>query len=352
VRKLALVLSLILLSVVPALAQDAPTTIPEMWNAWCARCHGKDGTGKVPDRPVTVEPMDFTECKITTPEGDSDWEAVISQGGPAAGLSSQMPAFGDFLKPAQVSEFVAYIRNFCQEKGWPSGNLNLPRPMFAEKAFPENELIFAPVVSHRTDEPAEIGFAAIYEKRLGKRAQLEAVLPLGSVGGEDGRNSGVGDIEIGLKYALTPSATNHLFSVGFDVSTPTGSESNGLGEGQYFFEPYISTATVIGSQTYLQTQFKLEFPQNEPWADRAFIYNIYLGRDHRLSPSTMTYGIELNGENDEVALTPQLRKGLSRTGALAAAFGVRVPVNHFDEQGVKFVGYLLWEFLEPVRSRR
>jgi hypothetical protein len=332
--------------------ESVPKTVPEMWDAWCSRCHAKDGTGKVPTPTVTVEPMDFTDCRITTPEGDSDWEAVIAKGGPAVGLSSQMPAFGDFLNAQQITEFVAFIKKFCGERGWPSGNLNLPRPMFAEKAFPENELILTPMVSHHKDEPVSFSFAAIYERRLGKRGQIEMVLPIESVSETGTRSSGVGDFEIGVKYALNPNASNHLLSAGFDVSTPTGDDAKGLGEGQFVFEPYLSTATVIGSQSYLQTQFKLEFPKNNAWDDRVAVYNIYFGRDARLLPSTFTFGVELNGENDEVALTPQIRKGLSRTGALAGAFGVRLPLNHRDDQGVTWVGYLLWEYLEPVFSRR
>ncbi|HVQ42039.1 MAG TPA: c-type cytochrome [Vicinamibacterales bacterium] len=342
-----------LMTVAAARAQAAtPKTVPEMWDAWCSRCHGKDGKGKVDQPTITVEPMDFTDCRITTPEGDSDWEAVIAKGGPAVGLSSQMPAFGDFVSPQQVTEFVAFIKKFCGETGWPSGNLNLPRPMFAEKAFPEDELIFVPMVSHKKDEPVGVSFAAVYERRIGRRGQIEMVLPMESASTSGVRSSGVGDFEFGVKYALNPMASNHLFSAGFDVHTPTGNEDKSLGEGQWVFEPYLATATVIGSQSYLQTQLKLEFPKDNSWDDRVAVYNIYFGRDARLLPSTFTFGVELNGENDEVALTPQIRKGLSKTGALAGAFGVRLPLNHRSEQGVTWVGYLLWEYLEPVRSRR
>jgi hypothetical protein len=338
----------------PAIAQEAamPKTVPEMWNAWCSRCHGKDGTGKVAEPTVTVEPMDFTNCSLSTPEGDSDWEAVISKGGPIVGLSSQMPAFGDFLTAAQVSEFVGFIKQFCTERGWPSGNLNLPRPLFAEKAFLENEFILAPVASHRQDEPKEYELAAIYERRLGKRAQFEAVLPIGSLDAGSGRNAGIGDIELGLKYALNPMTSNHLLTAGIDFVLPTGSEEKGLGGGLYGFEPYLATATTLGSRSYLQTQIKLELPSENTWEDQVTVYNIYLGFDAKLLPSTFTYGVELNGENDELAFTPQIRKGLSKSGALAGAFGVRLPINKRDEQGVKWVGYLLWEYLEPVLSRR
>ena len=338
----------------PAFAQEpaVPTTIPEMWNSWCARCHGKDGTGKVTEPTVTVVPMDFTKCKLSTAEGDPDWEAVIAKGGPVVGLSSQMPAWGDVLKPEQITEFVGFVKKFCAEPGWPSGNLNLPRPMFAEKAFLEDEFIIAPVLSHRKGEPNDVDLAAIYEMRLGRRAQLEAVLPMASVNPGAGRNTGLSDIELGLKYALNPTTSNHLFTLGMDFVLPTGRESRGLGAGTAGFEPYLATASTIGTQTYLQTQLKIEMPKNAPWKDRAVLYNIYLGHDLKLLPSSYTFGIEFNGENDELALTPQLRKGLSKSGALAGAFGVRLPLNNRNEQGVKWVGYLLWEYLEPVLSRR
>ena len=353
--RLALIpLTLLLAIASPAHAQEpsTPTTIPEMWNAWCSRCHAQDGTGKVAEPTVTVEPMDFTDCSVTSPEGDSDWEAVIIHGGPVVGLSSQMPAFGDVLKPAQVSEFVAFLKTFCVEKGWPNGNLNLPRPLFAEKAFPENEFILAPVASHRRGQATEFELAAIYERRIGRRGQVEGILPFGSVGAGAARNSGAGDVEVGFKFALNPMASNHLVSAGFDVVIPTGRESRGLGGGAVVFEPYLATATVIGSQTYLQTQLKFEFARGAPVGEAITVYNIYVGRDAKLLPSTFTYGVELTGENDEVALAPQIRKGLSKSGALAGAFGVRIPINKRDEQGVKWVAYLLWEYLEPVLPRR
>lgn len=353
--RLLRLISLLLAIAAPAFAQEPsiPTTVPEMWDAWCARCHAKDGSGKVAEPTVTVEPMDFTDCTVTTPEGDSDWEAVIAKGGPVAGLSSQMPAFGDVLTPAQVAEFVTFIRRFCGETGWPIGNLNLPRPLFAEKAFPENEFIIAPMASHRQDEPVSFELAAIYERRFGKRGQIELVLPFGSVGAAAGsRSSGVSDAELGLKFVLNPATLNHLVSAGFDLVVPSGRESRGLGGGQAVFEPYVSTATVIGSQTYLQTQFKLELPRTRPWADRAAVYHVYIGHDAQLLPSTWTFGVELSGENSEVGLAPQIRRGLVKSGALAAAFGVRFPINKREEQGVQWLGYLLWEYLDPVRSRR
>ena len=81
------------------------------------------------------------------------------------------------------------------------------------------------------------------------------------------------------------------------------------------------------------------------------VYNTYLGRDTSAAPNTWTIGVELNGEDELVALTPQVRKGLTGTGALAASVGMMVPLNKREEQGVRWVGYLLWEYLEPWRAR-
>jgi hypothetical protein len=355
-RRLLAPIVVLLLGLIPASAsaQDAaavPKTIPEMWNAWCARCHGPDGSGKVAEPTVTVEPMDFTDCRIATPEPDADWEVAIAHGGPAVGLSSEMPAFGDVLNADQVRGFVTHIRGFCTERGWPIGNMNLPRPIFTEKAFPENEMVFLPVASHVRDAPTAFQFRTIYERRLGRRAQLEVVFPFESVPGQDGRVNGAGDVELGIKVALTPAANRYLLAAGFDVSFSTGAEARSHDGFAPLFEPYVAFAT-IARDIYVQGQFKLELPTPDSWRERETIYNVYFGRDTSIFPNTWTLGVELNGENRELAVTPQLRKGLTRTGALAAAVGVRLPINDRQEQGIRWVGYLLWEYLDPVLPRR
>lgn len=303
-----------------------------MWGAWCARCHGQDGRGKVDEPTVTVEPMDFTDCRLTTAEPDADWERAVAKGGPGVGLSPQMPGFEDSLTPEQVTAFVAYIRGFCKESGWPSGNTNFPRPIITEKAFPENEFLILPAVSH--DREFEI--MGLYERRLGKRSMFEIGVPV--------NNDGLGNLELSFKHALHASGTN-IVALGMETAVPRNSE------GTVVFEPYISAGT-MKRDWYMQAQVKYELPRDRTKADRAFVYNAYLGRDTSLAPTTWTLGLELNGENEEIALTPQVRKGLTGTGALAASIGVTLPVTERQEQGVRWVGYLLWEYLEPWRARK
>jgi hypothetical protein len=339
-----------------ALSALQPTTIPEMWGAWCARCHAGDGSGKVNEPTVTVEPMDFTDCKVTSAEPDADWERAIAKGGPGVGLSPEMPGFEDSLTPDQITAFVSHIRGYCAEPGWPSGNTNFPRPILTEKAFPENELVILPAISHFSENAApsitEGMFKAVYERRFGKRTMFEVGLPLVTTNAFLTRTGGLGDLEVAVKHAIyTRDSTPRIVSLGMEVALPTGDRFKEHGAGATLFEPYISAGAML-RDWYLQTQLKVELSTDTVRERHHVVYNTYVGRDTSAAPNTWTIGVELNGEDDELALTPQLRKGLTGTGALAASVGMMVPVNKREEQGVRWVGYLLWEYLEPLRARK
>ena len=325
-----------------------------MWTAWCARCHADDGSGKVNEPTVTVVPMDFTDCKLTTPEPDADWERAIAKGGPGVGLSPQMPAFEDSLTPQQITLFVSHMRGFCTETGWPVGNTNFPRPILTEKAFPENEVVLLPAISHYTEETAPSitngSFKVVYERRFGKQSMVEIAVPLVTTNSLLTRTAGLGDMEIGLKQAVYFSGTR-IASLGIEVALPTGDRFRDHGSGAIRIEPFLSAGMMIGNW-YWQSQLKPEFSTNTVREGHHFVYNTYIGRDTSNAPNTWTIGVELNGEDGEVALTPQIRKGLTGTGALAASVGMMLPLNKREEQGMRWVGYLLWEYLEPWRARR
>ena len=64
----------------------------------------------------------------------------------------------------------------------------------------------------------------------------------------------------------------------------------------------------------------------------------------RILGNAWTVGATLGGEDTQLFLTPQVRKGLTRTGALAAAFGVRTRIaGGFDSRRTSLIGYLVWE---------
>ena len=165
------------------------------------------------------------------------------------------------------------------------------------------------------------------------------------------RLTGVGDVGVGLKYVLTPRASRYLITTGAELAFGTGRESGIAGAHGAVFEPYLLAATTAG-KAHVQGRFALGLPFGGSWQTREIGYGVYLGTDTSDAPNTWTFGIEFNGEDREIGLTPQIRKPLTRTGALSAAVGVTVPLNERRERGYQWVGYLAWEYLEPVRSRR
>lgn len=357
--------SLVLALLVPSALEAQPASIPEMWSAWCAGCHAEDGSGRVDAPTITVVPMDFTDCKVASGEPDADWERAIAKGGLGVGLSSEMPAFEDSLTRDQISAFVSHLRGFCGEAGWPSGNANFPRPILTGKAFPENEFVMLPAISHWNESPAPsittASLVAIYERRIGRRSMIEIEVPLVGTNSLTTWTSGIGDVAFAFKHAVFDRAdAPRIVSVGLETVLPSGDRFKDHGSGTTIFEPFISAGAML-RDWYLQSQFTIELPLDRLRADRVVAYNAYVGRDAGSAPDTWTFGVELNGEialpqlgvtTHFVSLTPQVRKGLTATGALAAAAGAMLPLNKADAQGVRWVGYLLWEYLEPWRARR
>jgi mono/diheme cytochrome c family protein len=76
----------------------------------CAACHGQKGNGDGPTGMLlSPHPQPFS----TALKGKSDsWlDTVITHGGPAVGLSAEMPAQPTF-NYAQVKDLIQYIKGF------------------------------------------------------------------------------------------------------------------------------------------------------------------------------------------------------------------------------------------------
>src|SRR5437899_3356317 len=113
----------------------------EIYAQACAACHGADGRGAPGGSRITVPLPDFTDCTVSTAETTANWAGLVRHGGPFLGLSDQMPAFGDALGDAEIAAVLGYLRGFCAEPRYPIGDLNYRRPVFVEKAFPEDEAV-------------------------------------------------------------------------------------------------------------------------------------------------------------------------------------------------------------------
>ena len=136
----------------------------DVFLAACSACHGTDGTGMPQERVGFDTPLpDFTDCSFATREPDSDWFAIVHEGGPARAFSHRMPAFGQALSDDEIQMALDHVRTLCEEKKWPRGDLNLPRPMFTEKAFVEDEAVLT--FWAFTELPMAVMGEFIYEKR-------------------------------------------------------------------------------------------------------------------------------------------------------------------------------------------
>jgi mono/diheme cytochrome c family protein len=146
----------------------------QIYKSACIACHGSDATG-TPKSIAAFEPPrtfpDFTKCDQTTPEPDSAWKAVIVHGGPTRGFSQIMPSFGDALTSQQIDSVIKYLRSFCRNGHWPRGELNLPRALVTEKAYPEDEVVVSTALNA---QGAPGGLTPIiHEQHFGVKNQIE-----------------------------------------------------------------------------------------------------------------------------------------------------------------------------------
>jgi mono/diheme cytochrome c family protein len=331
----------------------------ELYTDACASCHGDDGKGKVAGLGVTAELPDFTWCAFNSEESNRDWALVVAEGGPAAGRSEQMPSFRNVLTEEQIDLVIAYLRTFCTED-WPSGELNFPRPLVTEKAWPENEIVFTWNFARTPAKDRETQFAWTFEKRIGARGQIELSIPFNIRDPKDGATvGGVGDLEAGLKYVLYDNPESlFILSGGLGLGIPTGSFRRELGEGTTTLAPFLATGKAWGDFV-AQGSLKFEYPFVSRRAPKAVFYDLALsypifdqGRGteaHAMMEfnATSEWGNQ-NPKHFQLYLTPGFRKGLTPAGNWAVAFGVQVPVTREREANYRVLGYLLYE-LPPFR---
>ena len=188
-----------------ASAQSPPPTGEALYRSACATCHGRDGKGGAVERlALPTPPPDFSDCTFAPREADGDWASIIRDGGPARAFHRMMPAFGDALSDDEIALVLGHVRTFCAEPAYPRGELNLPRSLVTEKAFPEDETVFTAAVN--AEDAGSVGTAVIYEKRFGARNQVEFKLPVAAH--ETSTSSwrgGVGDIALAFKRVLVSS---------------------------------------------------------------------------------------------------------------------------------------------------
>lgn len=338
----------------PATRPGATRTPREVYEASCMSCHGPDGRGQ-PQSVVGFDiPLpDFTDCAVATAEADPNWHALAKNGGRSRGFARNMPAFGDVLSDEEIDAAIRHIRTFCTERAWPQGDLNLPRPLVTEKAFPENEAVVTTSI-----EKDAVGNVFIYEHRLGARGQYEVVVPFNVQQGESGDWArGLGDLAVAAKRALYASLDKgSIFSAGGEVTFPTGKEDLGLGGGATILEPFATYSQMLPRDGFLHVQGGLEFPRGLEGAHDEWYWRTAAGwslaqnggTGRTWSPMMELLAARELGAGEPVLwdLVPQMQVTLSKRQHIMMSGGFQFPVNEREGRSKKFMLYLLWDWFD------
>lgn len=322
----------------------------------CAACHGATGRGTAQSQLGFKTPMpDFSDCNFASREPDGDWIAVAHQGGPVRGFATDMPAFGEALSVEQLQKIMDHIRTLCTDENWPRGELNLPRPLVTEKAYPEDEA----VLSSSLDMKNESGVMneLVYEKRFGARNQLEVVVPFGwlETPGRGWTGGNLGDVAVGVKRALWHNIiSGSILSVTGEVILPTGDRSAGFGKGTAVFEPFVSYGQLLPANGFLHIQSGLEVPALQDKAENEAFWRAALGTSLTQGRWGRTWSpmVEVLGSTElepgapvHWDIVPQMQVTLNTRQHVMVNVGVRIPADDPSRDSYLMV-YILWDWFD------
>ena len=328
----------------------------QIYKSACVACHGADGKG-TPKSISGFEPPrtfpDFTECAQTTPEPNSAWKALIVHGGRYRGFSQIMPSFGEALTSEQIDQVISYMRGFCRNPDWPRGELNLPRALVTEKAYPEDEVVISTAVN--TQGAPAVMSHIIHEQRFGVRNQIEVDVPVSFQDQSHTWYGGIGDTTLALKRTMFSSLrSGSILSLQGSVILPTGNKARGFGTGTTTFETFAAFDQLFRTNTFVQTQFGADLPRHTQIAPQSIFFNTALGQsfapDHGLgrlwSPMMEFLAARDLVDNAKVNwdLLPQMQVTISRRQHIRGNLGVRVPVNNTAGRTTQIMFYLLWDW--------
>jgi len=330
----------------------------QIYETACIACHGPRGKG-MPESTVGFEKPDsfpdFSRCDQTTPELNTDWKAVIVHGGRFRGFSQIMPSFGEALTNDQINKVVDYLRGFCTNKSWPRGELNLPRALITDKAFPENEAVVTTTLN--AGGAPGVSTAAVYEQRFGVKNEVEVTVPLTFQNEDHTWYGGFGDSTVGIKRELFSSLrTGSIFSVDGEVTLPAGNKANGLGTGVTTFGTFAAYGQLLPANFFLQLQGGAELPTHTETAPRSLFWNSVVGKSFapnkglgRLWSPMVEFLANRDfatGASTDWDVLPQFQVTLSRRQHIRADVGVRIPVTNTGDRQTQVLFYILWDWAD------
>lgn len=265
---------------------------------------------------------------------------------------------------------TGYIRTLCTNPDWPRGELNLPRALLTEKAYPEDEWVVE--VGVDLEEGGGVEAAYVYERRFGPRSQVEVVIPYGwRRGGEGGEGEGrggdaesgggvahgLGDVVLAVKHALYHDlGRGAIVSVMAEAVLPTGDRAAGFGAPGGEVEAFLALGRILPADAFLQAQAGAAVPLYDDAATEGF-GRILLGR-------TWTEGrwgrawspmLEVQARRDlekgavtRIDLVPQIQVSLNKRQHVLANVGLLVPTGR--EAGrrppPRLLAYLLLDWFD------
>ena len=346
----------------PASGQPAPLaplkleTGKQIYDSGCVSCHGADGKGQSQnlagfEKPATFP--DFSDCPTATPEPDFQWRAIVTNGGPARAFSQIMPSFRELLTQAQIGLVVAHLRTFCTEPAWPRGDLNFPRAMVTEKAFPENETVVAGSINGHGTTASSV----VYEKRIGATAMMELIVPFTFTHDSGTWSSAFGDLALGYKQQLFHSlASGSIFSVGAELITPTGDPALGTGGESTVFETYAAFGQRLAGDGFLQLHTGIELSAHPDKLPRAYYLRTAIGKQfsleeghgRRWSPMVEVIADRelVSGATTNWDVMPELQIPLNKRMHVLGSVGLRMPVNNTADRPKQMMFYVLWDWAD------
>ena len=327
----------------------------DLYRETCAACHGLDGKGKEAGAiGFDVPTPDFTDCNFASREPDADWMTVTHEGGPVRGFSKHMPAFGGALSEADLYRIIGHIRTMCPVEAWPRGELNLPRAMFTEKAYPEDEAV---VTMGFGRSPSEITTDIVYEKRFGARNQIEIKAPFGASKDGGAWSGGAGDLALGFKRTVAHSlARGTILAAAGEIALPTGDRAAGLSKDTPVFESFLAFGKVLPSNSFVQAQGGVELPFDTAKAAREAFWRMATGKtftENGPFGRSWTPMLEVlaareleNGAKVAWDVVPQVQVSLNTRQHVLLGVGWRTPLTERRTRPSRLMVYLLWDWFD------
>ena len=334
-----------------------PRNGERIYKTACTSCHGNNGQGAPKATAGFEQPStfpDFTRCDQTTAEVNSAYKAVITNGGPNRGFSQIMPAFGEALTSSEINDLVAYLRTFCRSRAWPRGELNLPRAIVTEKAYPENEEVLSTAINVQGMPGNESH--VIHEQRFGTKNQIEVDVPILFQDQNHVWYGGVGDATLGVKRVMFSDLNSgSILSLFGGLLIPSGDRQRGFGSGTTTFETFAAFDQLFRTDTFIQAQFGADLPFHpKDEAPQSLFFNAAIGQsfaaNHGLgrlwSPMFEFVATRdlLTGAKTDWDVLPQLQVTISRRQHIRGDLGLRTPITNTTGRQKQIVFYLLWDW--------